>query len=240
MRRIHFIACSLFSFSLVPFSVFAGDPVPGIGITVEQSPNGVVGTGTTNNAGEFTLSNLSAGDYQISLSGNGQTVVLGKQREDRITIASGRSATIKPIRLELSRYQNGDDVILRKRPGRTTASAGGSSSTSTRATDYNSSRSNRTISPSDALDTDDDGDSVPTLASAAGSAGTSTRAADYNSSRSNRTTASGRNLDDDDSIPTQVRGTQQAPNAVDNDCGGIAEIITTADSLTVRISCDND
>ncbi|MEK6553338.1 MAG: carboxypeptidase-like regulatory domain-containing protein [Bacteroidota bacterium] len=45
---------------------FAGDPVPGLHITIEQIPGGIIKRGTTNSSGEVTFNNLQPGDYRIT------------------------------------------------------------------------------------------------------------------------------------------------------------------------------
>ncbi|MFA5803406.1 MAG: carboxypeptidase-like regulatory domain-containing protein [Melioribacteraceae bacterium] len=45
---------------------FAGDPVPGLDITIEQIPGGKKISGTTNSSGEVTFNNLRPGDYRIT------------------------------------------------------------------------------------------------------------------------------------------------------------------------------
>ena len=161
----------------IPLSAFAGDPIPGIDITVEQSPPGASFSGTTDSNGEITFSGLAAGNYTLTLQDELGSVVLGAGNDDAIVISpGGRSAAIKPIRLELSSYQDGNDIFLRKRPGRSTAVISGSvsrqavgsaiqiSNGPTRATDYNSSRSNKNGSgiaaPTPDSSTDDDCDGV--------------------------------------------------------------------------------
>jgi len=166
----------------LPFHAIAGDPIPGIDITVEQSPSGVSQSGTTNANGEVNFAGLVTGNYTLTLSDELGSVVLGSGRGDQIAIGGGgRSMTIKPIRLELSNYQDGEDLILRKRPGRSAAVSGGTERNATigsavaitsepsRATDYNSSRSNKNatrsagVSPVDGIDDDCNGvvDIVP-------------------------------------------------------------------------------
>ncbi|MER3329963.1 MAG: hypothetical protein RIF34_10330 [Candidatus Kapaibacterium sp.] len=47
---------------ILPIVLFAGDPIPGIDITVDQSPNGVTKKGKTNGRGEFIAQGLNEGD----------------------------------------------------------------------------------------------------------------------------------------------------------------------------------
>ena len=166
-------------FLIIPMILFAGDPIPGIDITVNQSPGGISKGSKTNNNGEAIFTGLKDGDYTITIRNNNKTVVIGKSRNDKITISSTKSANIKPIRLELSSYSGGEDLLLRKRPGRAAAddhsgglstgkrqhktanASGGSGGTSTqsKATSHNASRSNRSSGISDTNDDDcDDGE----------------------------------------------------------------------------------
>ncbi len=88
---------------VLPIVLFAGDPIPGIDITVEQSPNGVTKKGKTNGRGEFIATGLKEGDYKVTLEMNGVRCVIGDQVNEKITVPSTKSsATVKPIRLELS------------------------------------------------------------------------------------------------------------------------------------------
>ncbi len=88
---------------VLPIVLFAGDPIPGIGITVEQSPGGVVVKGKTNGRGEFIAKGLKEGDYKVTIEMNGVSCVIGDQVNEKITIPSSKStASIKPIRIDLS------------------------------------------------------------------------------------------------------------------------------------------
>jgi hypothetical protein len=93
----------IISLLILPIALFAGDPIPGIGITVEQSPNGVTKKGKTNGRGEFIAKGLKEGDYKVTIEMNGVSCVIGDQVNEKITVPSSKSsARIKPIRLELS------------------------------------------------------------------------------------------------------------------------------------------
>lgn len=162
MKLRHLIPCLL-----LPLSLFAGDPIPGIDITVNQSPGGAVATGTTGEDGSVILSGLKPGGRcTVALSHQGRLAVLGSKKHDAITIPANTRAGIKPIRLEVSLaasskkgydyYQSKSDAgsravedpVVRKRPGaklkNTTADNFGG--TGTKAQDHNSSRSNKTSS----------------------------------------------------------------------------------------------
>lgn len=88
---------------ILPIVLFAGDPVPGIGITVEQSPNGITQKGKTNGRGEFIAKGLKAGDYKVTIEMNGVSCVIGEQVNEKITCPSNSAtAAIKPIVVDLS------------------------------------------------------------------------------------------------------------------------------------------
>ena len=214
---------------------FAGDPIPGIDITVDQRPNGIVKKGTTNASGEVIFSGLQPGPCVVTLLRNGRTQVIGKQVSDRIILpGKGKTADVKPIRLELSAKapagepsgrptvaQQGD-TIDRKRPGGTLqrgirdGALDGADATASQRANHNTTRSNR-LAPK-ALDTDDDGDGIPTT----------TRAQDYNSSRSNTTAA--RHLDD--------KGDTLGGDGMDDDCDSIVEILPMPNGrIKVTVTC---
>lgn len=168
---------------ILPIVLFAGDPIPGIGITVEQSPNGVTKKGETNGRGEFIATGLKEGDYKITIEMNGVSCVIGDQVNEKITVPSTKStARIKPIRIDLSSKsmylsKKGYDYYASSSSNRDAASglATGKrkhkpvtitkeidkSSTKSAATDHNSSRSNKTshtpVMDTDGLDNDCDG-----------------------------------------------------------------------------------
>ncbi len=157
----------------LPVVLFAGDPIPGIGITVEQSPNGVTKKGKTNGRGEFIAKGLKEGDYKVTIEMNGVRCVIGDQVNEKITCPSSKStARIKPIRVELSSKsmylskkgydyyasssrEAGSGMATGKRQYKpvTITKEVDASTPSTRATDHNSSRSNKTSSSAN-LDTD--------------------------------------------------------------------------------------
>lgn len=88
---------------ILPIVLFAGDPIPGIEIVVEQSPNGVTQKGKTNGRGEFIAKGLKEGDYKVTIEMNGVSCVIGEQVNEKITVPSTKStARIKPIRIDLS------------------------------------------------------------------------------------------------------------------------------------------
>lgn len=166
---------------IIPIILFAGDPIPGIDITVEQSPNGVTKKGKTNGRGEFIVKGLKEGDYKVTIEMNGVKCVIGDKVNEKITIPYSKStARIKPIRLELSTKsmyfsKKGYDYYASSSQNKSSGLPTGkrqhkpltvtkevdASTPITKATDHNSSRSNKTSHSAnvetDGLDNDCDG-----------------------------------------------------------------------------------
>lgn len=88
---------------ILPLLLFAGDPIPGIGITVEQSPNGITKKGKTNGRGEFIATGLEEGEYKVTIEKDGVKIVIGEQVNEKIVVPSTTaSVAIKPIKIEMS------------------------------------------------------------------------------------------------------------------------------------------
>lgn len=161
---------------VLPMTSFSASPscVAGIEVSIVDTKGKVIKKGKLNSQGKLTLTGVGDVKWDVKLTNNGKSIVLG------VNNTKGRIDKSSPLlyQAKLSDYQDGDDLILRKRPGRSHSKDGGSSglatgkrgaatdanhnttrAKSTRATDYNSSRSNRNSSVS-ALDDDDDGDTV--------------------------------------------------------------------------------
>lgn len=134
----------------------------------------------------------------------------GVRAQDYNSSRSNTTTAMESPEGDLGEYQDGDDMVLRKRPGRKhygTDGDGGGSTGATRAQDYNSSRSNTTSameSPEGDLGEYQDGDDMVLRKrpgrkkyenielkneNTGSSSGGGTRAQDYNSSRSNTTSA---------------------------------------------------
>ncbi len=241
-RRNRLFSLLMVLIALLPTGVFGGDPIPGIDITVDQSPPGIKKHGKTDANGELILSGFRPGQCVVTIVHGGKLAVIGNQGKDRVIIpGKGKVGSIKPIRLELSRYteasaplrgKKGYDAYQansqqamasaarvesnRKRPGGTLkkdareAALGGADADPTARANHNTTRSNR-LAPK-ALDTDDDGDGIPT-----------TRAQDYNSSRSNTTAA---------------REDVELDNGMDEDCDSVVEILPMAGGrIKVTVTC---
>lgn len=185
---------------ILPVFVFAGDPIPGIDITVDQSPPGLTQSGVTNPKGEVILSGFKPGPVVVTVTYKDEVAVFGKPGSKRIILPAEAKAPIKPIRLEFARYASGKKGYDHyqsqsiRGPGNSGAEQRANHNT-TRANriapkaadvnntsgklakrdkDHNVTRSNRTVAKS-------------VTDSTGGSGGT--RAQDYNSSRSNTTSA---------------------------------------------------
>ncbi len=170
--------------SALPSFLMAGDPIPGIDITVEQSPSGIKKSGTTNSKGELVLAGFKPGRVVVTVRQKDKVAVFGKDAQSRIVLpGSNTRANVKPIRLELSLYsanqnmKKGYDYYQSRSDSRSVPAekATAKKDNKTLRANHNTTRSNR-LAP--AIDADSDNDSIPT-----------TKAQNYNSSRSNATSA---------------------------------------------------
>ena len=164
---------------ILPIVLFAGEPIPGIDVKVEQISNGTSKTGKTNGRGEFIATGLKEGDYKVTIEMNGVSCVIGEQVNEKITCPSSQStASIKPIRIELSSKsmwlsKKGYDYYANKTREAGSGMATGrrqhkpvtvtkeidKSSTKSSAQDHNSSRSNKSNNLADeGVDEDCDGE----------------------------------------------------------------------------------
>ena len=84
----------------LPLSLLGGDPIPGIKITVNQSPNMVV-RGQTDAAGTAILSGLQAGPCLITLNHKGRITVIGRSAEDTILMPGNDGSPTEPTRVVL-------------------------------------------------------------------------------------------------------------------------------------------
>lgn len=165
---------------VLPIFLIAGDPIPGLDVNCISKTDGSVVKGKTNGRGEFIATGLKEGDYKVTLEMNGVSCVIGDQVNEKITCPSTKSsASIKPISIDLSTKsmylsKKGYDYYANKTREAGSGMATGrrqhkpvtitkeidASSPSTRATDYNSSRSNRTTSAANLDGEDEDCDGV--------------------------------------------------------------------------------
>lgn len=151
----------LLLFFVLPTALFSASPscVAGMEVSIVDANGKVIKKGKFNNQGQLNLDGVKDVVWDVQISNNGKSIVLGvnktKKRIDKST----------PLLFEakLSNYKNGDDLLLRKRPGKiskTTLSNNSSNETnSTGKTEANINTSRSNIK-SRSLDTDDDGDSV--------------------------------------------------------------------------------
>ncbi len=146
---------------VLPMTLFSASPscVAGIEVSIVDTKGKVIKKGKLNSQGKLTLTGVGDVKWDVKLTNNGKSIVLG------VNNTKGRIDKSSPLlyQAKLSDYQDGDDLILRKRPGRSHSKDGGSSGLATgkrgAATDanHNTTRSNRT---SNALDDDSDNDSI--------------------------------------------------------------------------------
>lgn len=167
----------------LPICLQAGDPVPGIGITVDQGTSGIKQSGQTNDAGELVLSGFKPGACVVTIVlHNGKVTVIGAQEGDRVTLPADSNQAIKPIRVNLgtqeraaffskkgydyytarSDVQRASGRIQTKRPGGTLNKAASAEETgtvdgATARANHNTTRSNKTAPASPTVDEDCDG-----------------------------------------------------------------------------------
>ena len=114
---------------VLPTALFSASPscVAGMEVSIIDANGKVIKKGKLNSQGRLSLSGVDDAVWDVKLSNNGKSVELGvnnnKKRIDKST----------PLlyQAKLSDYQGGDDLILRKRPGRTHSKDGGSSGLAT-------------------------------------------------------------------------------------------------------------
>lgn len=70
-RRYSFLmvaAVAVVFLSITAENAKAGDPVPGVDVSLEQIPGGIVGKSTTDKDGKFSFDKLRQGDYVLRIS----------------------------------------------------------------------------------------------------------------------------------------------------------------------------
>lgn len=158
--------------------LYAGDPIPGIDITLTNVDTKEIHKTETDAKGEYSFTNLETGQYTLTVSSGNSSYTFGKKPKESIVVGkSSDGASDKSVRKRPGRVKYGDIPLPRKLAEELLSS---SSNTNKQKSDYNSSRSNKTYS-ADYVD-DDDGDGIPTAK------------ANHNTTRSNRT--SGKNNDE--------------------------------------------
>lgn len=167
--------------------LYAGDPIPGIDITLTNVDTKEIHKTKTDAKGEYSFTNLEPGQYTLTVSSGNSSYTFGKKPKESIVVgkssdgARDKSVRKRPgrtVRKRPGRVKYGDIPLPRKLAKELLSS---SSSTNKQKSDYNSSRSNKTYS-ADYVDDDDDGDGIPTAK------------ANHNTTRSNQ--ASGKNNDE--------------------------------------------
>ncbi|MEX0325800.1 MAG: hypothetical protein AB3N33_06905 [Puniceicoccaceae bacterium] len=176
----------IFLLLTLPACLFAGDPIPHIDITVDQTP-GPKKNGVTDANGELVLSGFNPGPVVVSVKYGDQLAVIGKTGKDRIILPADAKVGIKPIRLELSNYsvstdgKAGGELSANHNTTRSNRLAPAQADVDNpsgkgdqRSLSHNTTRSNRSSA-----------ESVTDIGAQSGG----TKARDYNSSRSNISTA---------------------------------------------------
>jgi len=152
-------------FSLSAATLFSGDPIPGIDITLRNTETNKTMKTKTNRSGKFRFNNLKPGTYIVELSFKGERMTIGGSRSESLVIlpkdkssglATGKRQH-KPItvtkEIDKASPKLAEAVCSGNDPGkpdrRNSMSADYNSSrsnnSSTKSTgDYDSSRSNRT------------------------------------------------------------------------------------------------
>ncbi len=114
---------------VLPLALYSASPscVAGIEVSIVDANGKVIKKGKLNSQGKLTLSGVKDANWDVKLSNNGKSIVLGVNK------TKGRIDKSTPLlyQSKLSNYQDGDDLILRKRPGRTHSKEGGSSGQAT-------------------------------------------------------------------------------------------------------------
>jgi hypothetical protein len=149
---------------VLPMALFSASPSCGAGIEVSiiDAKGKVIKKGKLNKQGKLTLSGVKDASWDVKLTNNGKSIVLGVNK----TKGGIDKATPVLYKTNLSDYQDGDDLLLRKRPGRTSTKIDGGTSgrpTGKRGASTESNiNTSRTNKKSGKIDVDDDDDMVDT------------------------------------------------------------------------------
>lgn len=167
MINHRFILLTFVAFAMAATSLFAGDPIPGIDVTLRNTENNKTMKSKTNRSGKFSFRNLEPGTYVVELSYKGQRMFVGKDRNESLVISPRDAASGLPTGKRQHRPLTVTKELDKASPKLAEAVCRSHNTTrsnrSSSSQDYNSSRSNN------------------------GSAGAA--AQNHNSSRSNRTSA---------------------------------------------------
>ena len=146
---------------ILPISLFATIPpsIKGIEVSLIDASGKVIDKATFNSAGRLTLDGVTDAEYKIEVRNTktNKSVTIGNKPADKIKVDKSTPLLMK---VSLSDYQDGDDLVLRKRPGRVSGDKASGLATGKRGmssdANHNTTRSNRTA----ALDPDSDNDGV--------------------------------------------------------------------------------
>lgn len=85
---------------LVKEAGIQGDPIPGVDVSIEQSPGGIIiATTQTNTSGSYQFTGLAPGTYKVRSGGRQADLVVGPQdggRASGTVRSSGIAASAKP------------------------------------------------------------------------------------------------------------------------------------------------
>ncbi len=70
-------------------NLYAGEPIGGVNISIDQIPGGKTFKTKTNSKGEFSFKNLPDGNYLLTVSYKGQSAVVGKKGSEKIVVFGG-------------------------------------------------------------------------------------------------------------------------------------------------------
>lgn len=102
---------------VLPIALYSAAPrcLEGTVVSIVDANGKTIKSGKLNNQGSLTLDGVTDAVWDVKLTNNGKSIVLG------VNNTKGRidKATPMLFNAKISDYKDGDDLILRKRPGRT-------------------------------------------------------------------------------------------------------------------------
>lgn len=164
----------VFAFSLL----IAGDPIPGIDITIKNLDTKKTFKTKVKKNGKFSFKKLKPGKYTMTLTYKGKSMTIGKKRGEELTVRDAASGMAsgkrqhKPLTIT-KRIDKASPMLAKAVMDDYNSSR---SNTSSRAQDYNSSRSNTTSR----VETDHN-------SSRSNKTSSLSKKANHNTTRSNRT-----------------------------------------------------
>ncbi|PKL80592.1 MAG: hypothetical protein CVV25_03560 [Ignavibacteriae bacterium HGW-Ignavibacteriae-4] len=102
---------------VLPIALYSAAPrcLEGTVVSIVDANGKTIKSGKLNSQGSLTLDGVTDAVWDVKLTNNGKSIVLG------VNNTKGRIDKATPIlfNAKISDYKDGDDLILRKRPGRT-------------------------------------------------------------------------------------------------------------------------